>query len=144
MNEQQFDEEKLLKRAKERLSEEIKSCGGRGFIKKWGTEDAFLKWAVKNEKHKAKKLIKQAQSKSTITTKKKPKNKPKSVEQIRQEAVRRDKKIMQERKKRAKGVRKGTGHKVLAASRSAEAKRWRGWRETDGKRHKVIVYKNEQ
>lgn len=46
MNEQQFDEEKLLKRAKELLREEVKQLGGSGFIKKWKTEEVFIAAAV--------------------------------------------------------------------------------------------------
>lgn len=141
MNEQQFDEEKLLKRARQLLGEEVKLLGGRGFIKRWGTEEAFIDAAVRAERKRAKKLLHIIEKQGPDMTKRRKSKKIKlsSPSDIARDQMKKPKKSRSPKsQKQSQSIRKAS-----RASRSADARRWADWRESDGKRSKVTVYKTD-
>ncbi|GEM_PF-3275637 len=138
MNEQQFDEEKLLKRARELLREEVKRLGGSGFIKRWGTEEVFIDAAVRAERKRAKKLLHIIEKQGTDMTKRR---KTKKIKLSSPSDIARDQMKKPKSSKSVKGNKSQSIRKAPRASRSADARRWSDWRESDGKRSKVVVYK---
>lgn len=141
MNEQQFDEEKLLKRARELLSEEVKRLGGSGFIKRWKTEEAFIDAAVRAEKKRAKKLLYLIEKNGSDMSKRR---KTKNIKLSSPSDIARNQMKKPKGSKSAKGNKSQSIRKAPRAARSAEARRWADWRETDGKRNKVVVYKMDE
>lgn len=135
---QLFDEEKLLKRAKELMREEITKLGGRGFKKKWKTEEAFIQAAVKAEEKRAEKLLRmlEKQGPDLSNMRKTKKLKLSSPADIARNKMKKPKKSRSPKnQKQSQSIRKAP-----RTARSASARRWKDLRESDGLTSDIITY----